>query len=352
MPSAPVFTVTYWGATGAFATPLSPHEVTDKLVQALVQLVGAGRLVDLRPGPDLEAVVRRRVEEHVTFDVRSTYGGNTTCVSVQTPDALLILDAGGGMRLLGAELERRWNAPDYQGPRSAHVLITHAHTDHISAIPFFGPFYDARNHFTLWGSRSVLTSLEAVFSPDSPLSHTYFPHTYDWMTSLRGFSEVRPGEAFTVGCTRVVPYALNHPGGALAYRLESGGRSFVFATDHEQVEAPDRALAEFVRGADVLYLDGQYLAAEYDGRAGIGGQPPLSRRGWGHSSVEACVVTAVAAGVRALHVGHREPRRTDAETAAVEAHLCGLLAQELKRVGRGPDECAARIVYEGLCVSV
>jgi phosphoribosyl 1,2-cyclic phosphodiesterase len=352
MPSEPIFTVTYWGATGAFETPLSPHDVTDKLVRAMVQLAGAGRLADLRPGSDLEATVRRRVEEHVAFDVRSTYGGNTTCVSVQTPDALLILDAGGGMRLLGVELEQRWNAPDYHGPRSAHVLITHAHTDHISAIPFFGPFYDARNDFRLWGSRSVLDSLEAIFSPGSPLSHTYFPHSYDWMTSLRGFGEVRPGEAFAIGSTRVLPHGLNHPGGALGYRLECGGRSFVFATDHEQAEVPDRALAEFVGAADLLYLDGQYLTAEHDGQAGIGGQPPLSRRGWGHSTVEACVVTAVAAGVRVLHIGHREPRRTDAETAAVEAHLRGLLAAELKRVGRGLGECTAHIVHEGLCVRV
>jgi hypothetical protein len=94
----------------------------------------------------------------------------------------------------------------------------------------------------------------------------------------------------------------------------------------------------------------QYLSAEYEGREGIGGEAPLSRRGWGHGTVEACVVTAVAAGVRALHVGHREPQRTDEQTAAMEQRLQNLLAEELRRAGRGADECSALIAYEGLSV--
>ena len=40
--------------------------------------------------------VRRRVEQLPIY-LRSTYGGNTTCVEVQTPDELLILDCGSGI---------------------------------------------------------------------------------------------------------------------------------------------------------------------------------------------------------------------------------------------------------------
>jgi hypothetical protein len=52
-------------------------------------------------------------------------------------------------------------------------------------------------------------------------------------------------------------------------------------------EAPDRALAEFAHGADLLYTEGQYTANEYASLVGVSGDAPLTRRGWGHSPIEA-----------------------------------------------------------------
>jgi phosphoribosyl 1,2-cyclic phosphodiesterase len=350
MHSDAVFTITYWGTTGTLTTPLTPAEVTDKLVRAIERLVEQGRLLDLRPGPGLHRAIRRHVDEGLPFDLRSTFGGNTTCVEVQAPDKLLILDCGSGLRDLGVAIGQRWNAPDYTGSRSAHVLITHAHMDHTYATPYVGPYFDPRNHFTLYGSRSVLDSLEAVLSPKSPLSHTYFPPTFDLMKAVKDFRELQAQDHFEIGSTRITTYALNHPGGCLAYRLENAGRVFVFATDHEHQEVPDPGLAEFARGADVLYTEGQYLASEYEGRQAIPGDPPLSRKGWGHSPVEACVATAVAAGVRHLHLGHREPRRNDAQLVDIERYAQQMMRDELRRAGRGPDECRVVIPYEGLTV--
>ncbi len=128
------------------------------------------------------------------------------------------------------------------------------------------------------------------------------------MKALEDFRPIQPGADFHIGATRISTYALCHPGGCLAYRLENAGHVYVFATDHEHVEVPDRGLAAFARGADVLYTEGQYTLAEYEGRDSVGGNPPLVRVGWGHSTIEACVATAVAAEVRELHLGHRDPR--------------------------------------------
>ena len=100
---------------------------------------------------------------------------------------------------------------------------------------------------------------------------------------------------------------------------------------------------------DLLYLDGQYLAAEYEGRASMMGEPPLSRRGWGHSTVEACVATAVAAGAKVLHVGHREPKRDDFDLARIDAYLQQCVAAALAGTGRQMSAC---IPQEGLTVQV
>jgi phosphoribosyl 1,2-cyclic phosphodiesterase len=346
-----VFTITYWGVTGTLCAPLRPAETTDKLVRAIEALVDRKTLADLRPGPGLRETIRARVQQ-LPFPLRSTYGGNTTCVEVQTPDSLIILDCGSGLRELGIELDHRWNAPGYDGPRSAHVLITHPHMDHTFGIPYTSPYFDSRNHFSLWATRSVLNSLSAVLSPAAPLSHTYFPPSYDLMKALKHFRELAPGDEFRIGSTRIRTFALNHPGGCLAYRLENAGRAFVFATDHEQPEVPDRDLAEFAHKADLLYTEGQYLHAEYEGAEPVPGDVRLPRRGWGHSPMEACVRTAVAAQVRQLHVGHREPRRSDEQIAECEAYLQRLAREELTRLGRAEDECRATVPYEGLTVRI
>jgi phosphoribosyl 1,2-cyclic phosphodiesterase len=351
VPDDAVFTITYWGVTGTQPAPLRPADVTEKIVRAVEHLARHGRLADLGSGPNLSQAVRERIDE-LPFRLRSTYGGNTTCVEVQTPDALIIIDCGSGLRELGSELSRRWNDATYRGERRAHVLISHPHIDHTFGIPYASPYFDARNHFTLWTTRRVLDSFRAVLSPESPLCNLYFPPNDKMMPAFTDRREIDAGADFTIGSTRVRTYALNHPGGCLAFRLDNAARSFVFASDHEQPEVPDCGLAGFAADADLLYLDGQYLTSEYEGREAIPGGHPMARQGWGHSTAEACVATAVAARAGLVHVGHREPRRPDEQTAALERYLQLLLRDELHRQGRMAYECTLQIPHESMTVRV
>lgn len=350
MNSDAVFTINYWGVTGTLTTPLRPAEVTDKLIGALTYLIENDRLSDLRPGPDLEANIRCRLEKELPFHRRSSYGGNTTCVEVQTPDALLILDCGSGFRELGVALAERWRSKPAGRERTAHVLVTHPHIDHIYATPYFSPYYDPANHFTIYGSPDVMESLGKLFNPNSELSRRFFPPTYEQMKALEEFQTIQPGSSFQIASTHIRTHVLTHPGGCLAYRLENAGHVFVFATDHEQVQAPDPGLVEFARHADLLYTEGQYTRAEYEGHEKVGDSPAMSRLGWGHSAIESCVSTAVAAGVRELHLGHRDPAHSDEDLARLDVFLRQRLREELERAGRAEDTCRARIVHEGLVV--
>ncbi len=62
-------------------------------------------------------------------------------------------------------------------------------------------------------------------------------------------------------------------------------------------------------GADLLYRDGQYLRAEYDGMMGIGGSGPVPRVGWGHSCIEDVIDMANACRIRHTLIGHHDPNR-------------------------------------------
>ncbi len=347
MSQSPAFKIRYWGATGTFSDPLLPHEVTAKIVAAIGGLIERNQLQDLRSGPGLESAIQALLERELPFHMRSTYGGNTTCLEVETEGELFVFDCGSGFRELGIELESRWRAQGKAARREAHVMLTHSHMDHTFATPFFLPYYNPANAFTMWGPQGVIDSLEAVLNPKSALSHIYFPPTYDEMKALHDFRPINVGADFVLGNTRITTYALNHPGGSMAYRLETAGRSLVFATDHEQLQVPDAGLAAFARGCDLLYTEGQYTQAEYEGRAGIGGGSGFSRRGWGHSPIESCVATALAAGVARLHVGHRDPCRSDAQIAEMDVYLQKLLRDGESSLGR-TGSCQALIPHEGL----
>ena len=345
------FQIRYWGVTGTFATPLTPQAVEDKVVGAVQALLENGEQDVLSRGLS-EAELRELLGRHVPYWQRTTYGGNTTCIEVQTAESFFILDMGSGARELGRDLARRWNAADYRGNRTAHVLITHPHLDHTFATPFLDPLYDERNRFHIRAPASVLDSLEAILGDDAPMRQVYFPTTYKMMRGIASLLPVAPGDSWELEGTRISTLPLNHPGGCLGYKLERGGRCIVFASDHEHRGSPDPSLCEFAARADLLYTDAQYLAAEYVGEQGINGEPGISRVGWGHSTVESVIETAVAAGVRRLHLGHHEPMRTDKRLAEIESYAQSYVSQCQDRAGRAGLECRVDIAREGQTVCI
>jgi ribonuclease BN (tRNA processing enzyme) len=127
--------------------------------------------------------------------------------------------------------------------------------------------------------------------------------------------EVRPREQFDVGEARVRVARGNHPGGVLAYRIDFGGASLVYATDTEHYACLDPELFALAEGATMLVYDAQYTEAEY--RAKVG---------WGHSTNVAAAELARASGVEQLVLFHHDPTRDDAGVAAMEAETQGLFA--------------------------
>ncbi len=339
------FELTYWGTTGTFTRSLRPGEVTDKIVESLRLLSSTGQLTKLESASDTQ--LRQILQAKVPFWIRSTYGGNTSCIEVRTPDALLIVDAGSGLRDLGIQLSQRWDDSTENESRSAHVLITHAHMDHIFATAFAEPYYDDRNQIRIYAPQDVINSLTAVFGSESDLRSVLVPVNFEQMSGIKEIVPLTVGEDFSIGCTKVQTCSLNHPGGCIGYRFERGGRSIAFTSDHELSAVPDPLLVDFVRDVDLWYADAQYLDAEYHGQQGVGSEPPQPRIGWGHGTVEGVIDTAVAAGVKQVHLGHHDPKRSDRELDALELFAQQWVETSLAQHGRGTASCQVRLAHEG-----
>lgn len=235
------------------------------------------------------------------------YGGNTACVEVRTDGALLVLDAGTGIRALGASLR------GYVG--RVDLLLTHLHLDHLQGIGFFEPAFRPDCQLHIWGPPSTTEDLRERLA--RYLSPPLFPVRLRDLNPDVVLHDV-PHGPFEIGDVRVVGDAVIHPGPTVGYRMDDGTSVVAYLPDHEPALGAPRfpieprwtsghALAE---GADLLIHDAQYTTDEY-----------ATRVGWGHSSIEHTWAFAVQAGVERLVTFHHDPSHADADLDALVADL-------------------------------
>lgn len=224
------------------------------------------------------------------------YGGDTTCIEIRSRnDALLVIDAGTGIRRLGCQLVE-------EGRLDLTLLFTHTHWDHVLGLPFFKLLYNPKARINLYGSPGLQGNIAKLLTwvmapPLFPVPFTALP------SELTGYTW--HGETLQVDSLKVSRIALSHPNLGAGYRVEEDGRSFVFLTDNElsQHHRGGRSFEEyaaFCKGADLLVHDAEYTPEEYP-----------ARRGWGHSHFEAVAQLARAAGVKTLGLSHHNQERTD-----------------------------------------
>lgn len=220
------------------------------------------------------------------------YGGNTPCVSV---GAAIVLDAGTGIRTLGATLA---------GAAQVDLLLTHLHLDHIEGLGFFEPLHDPECAITIWGPPGTQQGIETWLAPP------YYPARIAAAVEFREVAD----ESFRVGDLEVTCALVPHPGPTLGYRLD--GLAYIPDNEARADAGPAIALA---RGADVLIHDVQYTDDECARRAG-----------WGHSSVlDFAAVVAAAEPKRAL-MFHHDPWHDDATLEAMRDDAAGRLDREVE----------------------
>jgi phosphoribosyl 1,2-cyclic phosphodiesterase/CheY-like chemotaxis protein len=260
------------------------------------------------------------------------YGGNTSCVEVRVGSEIIVLDAGSGLRPLGLALVKEFKAQ----PMHLNLLITHTHWDHIQGFPFFLPAYNPINQVTIYGYEGATQGLQSILS--GQMESPYFPITMRQMPGHIAIRELRELN-FHVNQVPVRAHLLNHPGSCTGYRIFTPGGSISYLPDLEldhrlrddwnsaATMAPDQerktptpedsALIEFLRDSDVLILDSQYDATEYEKHVG-----------WGHSCVEDSVAFALRANVKRLFLFHHDPDHSDEQVSRMVARARQMAARQ------------------------
>jgi ribonuclease BN (tRNA processing enzyme) len=245
------------------------------------------------------------------------YGGNSTCLYLQTSGGTeLIMDGGSGVVNLGHEMMDREFG---RGEGQATVLVGHTHWDHILGYPFFPPFYREGNRFTFVSAGQTGQSIQEILSGQHHDLH--FPVPFDHLAASIEYHDFSIGERMRFGDAEVRTFQLNHPGLTVAYRIEADAAAVLIITDTARIHAsrlgdgmggmdPDPAFARrytealtvFAAGVDLLVHDAHFFEHEI-----------RSKEHWGHSTGEDGLILARAAGIPSLALFHHAPEHSDAE---------------------------------------
>jgi len=241
------------------------------------------------------------------------YGGNTSCVEVCAGGHVFVLDAGTGVRGLGRDLLKR-------GVRSATMLLTHTHLDHINGFPFFAPAFTPDFKLRvlaahLYGKQDGIRAVLA-----NQMDNPTFPVPLSAMKGVVAFEDFAVGDTLEPAPgIRIRTAALRHPNGSTAFRIERDGVSVCYVTDTEHLPGePDQNILGLIQGADLVIYDSTYTDEEFPAKVG-----------WGHSTWQEGVRLSQAAGVKRHVIFHHDPDHDDLAMAAIEAEAKAMWANTL-----------------------
>jgi ribonuclease BN (tRNA processing enzyme) len=359
-------------------------EVRDTLLQRVFSDLAAADDGNTA-SPELTALLNGSVTAETVSTYRNSldldypvsYGGWTTCVHLETADGHdIVFDCGTGFRNCALDLQHKWSETK---ERHLFILGSHSHIDHTIGFDQAAVCHDPRNTIHVVGNQQFLSALdrnlgiftkqvaESIIGVQTPLHYGTMAARFEGTVIVSqkqpegSRSENIAAHTFVInkplqlGNTSIRAFEVCHPAPCLAYRIERGGKSFVFCTDHElrrgvdqydprqkKSEQAERQLRDIATEADLLYRDGQFQRREYDGEIGIGRSPAMTRLDWGHSCVEDVIEMADQCDVGHTLVGHHEPNRPWQDYRKIDDQL----DQHRQKTGRHIQLARAEMVID------
>lgn len=213
---------------------------------------------------------------------------HTACYAI--PEAGLVFDAGTGMFRLASILQSR----------TIDLLLSHAHLDHVAGLTFLldTKVVHELDEVRVWGEQEKLDAIQThlfneLIFPVRPAFIRYCP---------------LPKKQFTLASgARVQPIPLEHPGGAVGYRVDwPNGKSVAYITD--TVGDANAAYTDLVQGVDVLLHECYFRDS----------QRALAKK-TGHTWTTAAGQVARKVGARKTYFIHMNPLETSDDPIDIHA---------------------------------
>jgi phosphoribosyl 1,2-cyclic phosphodiesterase len=272
----------FWGTRGSLPYSVRPENVRKKIELALKEAVDH----NLRSPDEIENFI----DNNLSFDIRASYGCNTSCVEFRGGTEFIICDAGSGLRDFGNYvMSSRLNHPV-----AFHIFISHLHWDHINGFPFFLPANIPGNTINIYGFHDQLEP--AFINQQEP---PFFPLPLEDMKGDIKFHVLDLKKEYHIAGVQVKGTKQIHPSESYGYCFEKNNKKFVYSTDaehQEESEKEDYFFLEFIKNADLLVFDAQYKLVDHF----------YKKRSWGHSSNMVGVEIAVRANVKHLCLFHND----------------------------------------------
>lgn len=232
-----------------------------------------------------------------------TFGGNTTCVELQTDASPMpiFVDAGSGLTMACMDAESCLRTPDFlRGKGEVALFLTHTHWDHISGLVTIPQLFMENNRFHFYGVHSDLKGrIEGLF--DS----RYFPVPFSLVEPRFQFHQLALGKSLRLGSLKIDHHPQSHPGGSFAYRFSDGKRVFVMATDTDlkNTDTPHLAPGDNIySNADMLFIDAHFSPEDM-----------VNKEDYGHAHIFQAIDFGVRENAKILYLGHQSPYYSDKE---------------------------------------
>jgi len=226
----------------------------------------------------------------------SAYGGNTICFEMRCGEHTLIFDAGSGLLPAGYAVKS-------EGQTKFNLFLTHCHYDHMLGLPFFAPLFDPEASIALWSGHlyGEMTTEQMIHDFIRP---PWFPIKPEILNAKIETRDFKPGEDLHPHPEMVIRTGkLSHPGEAVGYRVEWGGRAVAIITDTEHMPGSlDPEVLKLIEDCNLFFYDSQFLDSEMERFSS-----------YGHSSWQQAIRLARKSGSKQVGFIHHAPWRTDAD---------------------------------------
>jgi phosphoribosyl 1,2-cyclic phosphodiesterase len=186
-------------------------------------------------------------------------------------------------------------------PFRGTALVSHLHWDHVQGLPFFVPILLPGSQLDICGPAQEAGTLEDAFR--GFVCPPYFPVTVEQLYGQIRFRDVADDE-FELDGAKVRARTIPHVGATNGYRVEMGGATVAYLSDHQMPQDGEHTVGddvlELCDGADLVIHDAQYTKDEFPAKCH-----------WGHCTVDYALFVAQEAGARRLAMFHHDPAHSD-----------------------------------------